>query len=130
MTTGETGQRMLVVEDDAAVRRMLRLMLRAQGFDVVEADTGTKALATLAEGGVDALLLDLTLPDDRLPDILAWLHAHDEQPPWLVISAMDRAEASRIDPEIEGRFVAKPFDVWTLLGRIRAMTGANSGGTQ
>ena len=112
----------LVVEDDHAVRRMLRLALARGGFDVVEVDTGTKALACLEQGGIDVVVLDLGLPDSRAPAVLAWLHAHGERPPWLVISAVDRAEARRIDSTIGARFVAKPFDPWVLLERITALT--------
>ena len=113
----------LVVEDDHAVQRMLRLALARGGFDVVEVDTGTKALACLEEGSIDVVVLDLGLPDSRASDVLAWLHAHGERPPWVVISAVDRAEARRIDSTIGTRVVAKPFDPWVLLERITALTG-------
>ena len=113
----------LVVEDDHAVQRMLRLALAWGGFDVVEVDTGTKALACLEQGSIDVVVLDLGLPDSRASDVLAWLHAHGERPPWVVISAVDRAEARRIDSTIGTRFVAKPFDPWVLLERITALTG-------
>ena len=119
---------MLLVEDDPAVRRMLRLALDRSGFDVVEVDTGTRAVATLEQGGIDAVVLDLGLPDARAPDVLAWLHAHDEKPPWLVISAVDRADAVRIDSAISGRFVAKPFDPWELVKRIAALADGDEEG--
>ena len=118
----------LVVEDDGAVRRVVQLALDRSGFDVVEVDTGTRALARLEHGGIDAVVLDLGLPDARAPDVLAWLHAHDEKPPWLVISAVDRADAVRIDSAISGRFVAKPFDPWKLLERITALTDMDEEG--
>ena len=120
----------LLVEDDRAVRRVVRLALDRSGFDVVEVDTGTRALVSLEQGSIDAVVLDLGLPDSRAPDVLAWLHAHDEKPPWLVISAVDRADAVRIDATIGVRFVAKPFDPWELLKRITALAGRDEeGGT-
>ena len=118
----------LLVEDDRAVSRVLRLTLDRSGFDVVEVDTGTRALASLEGGGIDAVVLDLGLPDARAPDVLAWLHAHDEKPPWLVISALDRADAVRLDGTIDRRFIAKPFDPWELLKRISVLSGGDEEG--
>ena len=123
MSTSTKKRRVaLLVEDDRAVRRMLRLTLERNGFDIVEVETGTDALASLERGGIDAVVLDLGLPDSRASDVLAWLHAHDEKPPWLVMSAVDRADAIRLDGAIGARFVAKPFDPWDLLERITALT--------
>ena len=119
----------LLVEDDRAVSRVLRLMLDRSDFDVVEVDTGTRALASLEGGGIDAVVLDLGLPDARAPDVLAWLHAHDEKPPWLVISALDRADAVRLDGAIDRRFIAKPFDPWELLKRISVLSGRDEEGS-
>ena len=121
---------MLVLEDDAGVRRMLRLTLGGAGFALMEVDTGTKALARLEEGGIDAVVLDLGLPDSRASDVLAWLHAHDERPPWLVISVLDRAEASRADSTIAARFIAKPFDPWALLERVKALISGDQEGAK
>ncbi|MCH7483073.1 MAG: response regulator [Chloroflexi bacterium] len=118
----------LLVEDDRAVRRVVRLTLEGSGYDVVEAEDGTHALERLERGGIDAVVLDLGLPDARAPSVLAWLHAHDEKPPWLVISAVDRADAVRLDGAINGRFVAKPFDPWELLRQIAAMAARDDTG--
>ena len=127
-TTKQKRRVILLVEDDRAVRRVVHLALDRSGFDVVEADTGSRALASLERGGIDTVVLDLGLPDARAPAVLAWLHAHGEQPPWLVISAVDRADAVRIDSAISGRFVAKPFDPWKLLERITALTDMDEEG--
>ncbi len=127
-TTKQKRRVILLVEDDRAVRRVVHLALDRSGFNVVEVDTGTRALASLKQGGIDAVVLDLGLPDARAPDVLAWLHAHDEKPPWLVISAVDRADAVRIDGAVSGRFVAKPFDPWKLLERITALTDMDEEG--
>jgi DNA-binding response OmpR family regulator len=122
----------LLVEDDEAVRRMLHLVLRGGDFDVTAVTTGTEALAHLSERPVGAVLLDLDLPDGRSADVLRWLHENHERPPWLVISAMDRRDALRLDETIGERFMAKPFDPWALVDSIRAMTqtagDASSGG--
>ncbi len=120
--------RVLVVEDDPAVRRVMRMMLRNAGFGVAEAESGAEALTTLEAGGVDGVVLDLGLADKRSDDVLAWLHAHHERPPWLVVSAMDRTDASKLDSAIDERFIPKPFDPKTLVARIKSMTGRDGGG--
>ena len=112
---------LLIVEDDPTVRRVLAIAMRHAGFSVDAVDTGTEALARLERGGFAGVLLDLGLPDQRSNDVLAWLHAHNEQPPWLVISAIDRSDAARMDGKVPARFVSKPFDPWTLIERVKAM---------
>lgn len=119
----------LLVEDDEAVRRMLRMVLRGGDFDVTAVTTGTEALEHLSAREVGAVLLDLDLPDGRSQDVLRWLHENHERPPWLVISAMDRRDAVRLDEAIGERFMAKPFDPWALVDSIRAMTQAVGGGS-
>ncbi len=118
-------RRVLVVEDDLSVRRMLRMVFKAAGVDITEAGTGTEALARLGEGGVSGVVLDLGLPDSRSGDVLQWLHSHGERPPWLVISARDRGEVIRMDASIRGRFISKPFDPWALLERVKTLISEN-----
>jgi len=119
--TAVTAQPLLIVEDDRTVRRVLTIAMRHAGFAVEVVESGAEALARLEQGGVSGVLLDLGLPDGRSTDVLDWLHAHEEQPPWLVISAMDRSEAARMDGKIAPRFISKPFDPWTLIDRVKAM---------
>ena len=126
--TEKKSRVILLVEDEEALRRVVRLALVRSGFDVVDVDTGARALTRLARGGIDVVVLDLGLPDARAPDVLAWLHAHEEKPPWVVTSAVDRAEAVRLDPLIRSRFVAKPFDLWELVRRIAALADGDEEG--
>lgn len=113
---------LLIVEDNATLRRVLVIAMRHAGFEVHEAETGAAALEILEEGDIAGVLLDMGLPDNRSGEVLEWLHAHGERPPWLVISAMDPAEVARIDRSIGTRLVSKPFDPWLLIDRVKAMT--------
>jgi DNA-binding response OmpR family regulator len=132
VTSAVEGQRnLLVVEDDPTVRRVVGMVLRGAGYGVDAADSGAAALHRLEEGGLDGVVLDLGLPDGRAGDVLAWLHAHEERPPWLVLSSMDRSDAARLDSSISPRFLSKPFDPKELLERVRSMTVlANRGGVR
>ncbi|MEK9658515.1 MAG: response regulator [Chloroflexota bacterium] len=126
----------LLVDDDEGVRRMLHAVLhavmRGGDLEVTAVTTGTEALAHLTERPAGAVLLDLDLPDGRSTDLLRWLHENEERPPWLVISAMDRRDALRLDESIGKGLLAKPFDHWALVDSVRAMTqvaqDASSGG--
>ncbi len=114
-----TAPRVMVVEDDRAVMRMLRLALRAGGFKVTEVTSGEAALQTLAEQPIDAVILDLGLPDGLAGAVLQRLRdpdpRQDHAPVWVVISALDRSEAARRYGPMGSNFVAKPFDPWDVV---------------
>lgn len=118
---------LLIVEEDPALSRVLTIAMRHAGFYVDQVNNGTAALARLERGRVSGVLLDMGLPDGRSADVLTWLHRHEDRPPWLVLSAMDPAEAAQIDGSIGERFVPKPFDPWALIEKVKAMT-ADEGG--
>ena len=57
-----SGPRILVVDDEPAIRRVLRIALASQSYAVSEAETGRAALAAVADSGTDLVVLDLGLP--------------------------------------------------------------------
>ena len=59
-----TGASVLIIDDEAQIRRFLGISLRAQGYQVLEAENGAAGLETLASRGADAVILDLGLPDE------------------------------------------------------------------
>ncbi len=75
--TPPEARRALVVDDDAAFRESLALLVRREGFEVEEAATVAEARARLAAGPVDVVFVDLVLPDGHGLDLLA----RDEEPP-------------------------------------------------
>ena len=108
----------LVVEDDAGVAKMLGLALRRAGFTVEQADTGQAALDALRDHPIDAVVLDLGLPDDNAGAVLRWLRNRGGRPRWVAISALDAAEAAVRYGPLNGKFLAKPFDPADLLERL------------
>jgi DNA-binding response OmpR family regulator len=123
--TSNGVRRVLVVEDDRGVTRMLGFALREAGFQVVTAGTGAEALSLLESRPMDAVVLDLGLPDNQGGRVLGWLRRHGSDgqrgPVWVVMSAMDRREAARHYGPMEGRFLAKPFDPWELARLLNEM---------
>ncbi len=127
MVRGTPGARptVLVVEDDEAVTRMLRFSLRTAGFDTAEAACGMEALRALEDGDMDAVVLDLGLPDGLAGAVLDRLRRPGGRglPVWVVISALDCHEAAGRYGRLGCHFVGKPFDPWelaSLLDRLLA----------
>jgi len=118
-------QQVLVVEDDESVTKMLLWLLRSAGFSAQTASTGQEALQTLDREAVDAVLLDLGLPDQRAGDVIQRLRAWKGHPEWLVISVMDPGEAARKYGPLGDRFISKPFDPWVLIRRLDGLLDAH-----
>ncbi len=114
--------KVLVVEDDPAVARMLSLSLRSGGFEPIMARTGAQALDLLNSTPMNAVVLDLWLPDKDGGLVLDVLRARQEAnggPYWVAISAMEPVEAYSRYSIPRDRFLAKPFNPWDLVEMIR-----------
>lgn len=113
--------RVLVVDDEPQIRRFLGISLRAQGYEAVEVADGRSALAALAAGGIDAIVLDLGLPDmdgrEVLRDLREWSSV-----PVVVLSARAREEekVALLDAGAND-YVTKPFGVQELMARLRVL---------
>jgi two-component system KDP operon response regulator KdpE len=109
----------LIVEDEAAIVRFLRPALEGEGFRVVDAPSGGRALELAAQLKPDVVLLDLGLPDmdglEVLKGLRRWTAA-----PVIVVSARgrERDKISGLDAGADD-YLAKPFGVDELLARIR-----------
>jgi two-component system KDP operon response regulator KdpE len=111
--------KVLVVDDDAAIRRLLRTTLIRADYAVVEADDAKGALRQAAVEHPDAILLDLGLPDRDGLAIIPQLRAHGDIV-ILVVSARDAVDekVAALDLGADD-FVTKPFDTEELLARLR-----------
>jgi len=112
--------RVLVVEDDPAVRRMLRALLDEQGYRLVEAATAARALIEARSYRPDLLLVDLGLPDADGNAVIRRVRTWSTVP-ILALSSGDR-EAEKIAALDAGAddYIAKPFSCAELLARVRA----------
>lgn len=111
--------KVLVVDDDAAIRRLLRNTLERAGYLVIEAMNAREALAQAAAQHPNAVLLDLGLPDRDGLSLIPLLKAGDNGV-ILVVSARDATDekVSALDLGAED-YVTKPFDTDELLARLR-----------
>jgi two-component system KDP operon response regulator KdpE len=110
----------LVIEDEAPMRRLLRAALTSAGYRVIEAGTGTDGLREASTAAPDAVLIDLGLPDLDGTEVTRRLRAWSAVPV-IVLSARGQ-ERDKIDALDAGAddYVTKPFATGELLARLRS----------
>lgn len=121
MTTGPAPVRVLVVDDEPAIRRFLRTSLGSQGYDVLEAADAHSALAQLSRNAVDVLVLDLGLPDMDGIEVIRQLREEGSAVPIIVLSSRsdETAKVRALDLGADD-YVTKPFGMDELIARLRA----------
>ncbi|MGJ5753332.1 two-component system response regulator PrrA [Streptomyces puniciscabiei] len=112
----------LVVDDDAAIRRALERGLRLSGFAVRTAGDGAQALAAIADAPPDVLVLDVSMPGMSGIEVCTRLRAEGRDLPVLMLSALDET-ADRIAGLQAGGddYLVKPFALQELVLRLRAL---------
>jgi len=114
--------RVLVVDDDSAVRRSLSTALGRDGYEVVAAEGGNAALAHLAAVNVDAIVLDVAMPEPNGLEVCRRLRARGDRTPILMLTAR-----GLIDDRVAGLdagaddYLVKPFALAELRARLRAL---------
>ena len=116
----EQSIRVLIVDDEPQIRRLLRVSLAAQGYTVSETALGREALARVAADHPDLLLLDLGLPDMDGQEVIARLREWSDVP-IIVLSVREREKdkVAALDAGADD-YINKPFGMDELLARIRA----------
>src|ERR1700753_4168795 len=111
--------RILVVDDEPQIHRFLAPARNGAGYEPIRAETGRQALAEIARGAPDAVVLDLGLPDIDGQEVLTKARVFYEGP-IIILSARDR-EIEKIEALDSGAddYVEKPFRVGELLARLR-----------
>jgi two-component system KDP operon response regulator KdpE len=120
-TTGAVAIRVLVVDDEPAIRRFLRAGLGAQGYLVSETEMGLPAIDLARRKGTDLIVLDLGLPDIDGLEVIRRIRAAGSAVPIVVLSSRDN-ESGKVEALDLGAddYVTKPFGIDELLARIRA----------
>jgi two-component system, OmpR family, KDP operon response regulator KdpE len=113
------GEKILVVDDEKAIRQFLDVSLTSQGYDVVEAATGREALSLVSTEHPDLIILDLVLPDINGVEITRQLREWTQIP--IIIQSVRGAEVDKIAALDAGAddYLTKPFGTGELLARIR-----------
>ncbi|MGV1100033.1 response regulator [Thiovibrio sp. JS02] len=116
---GEHPPRILVVDDETAIRRLLATVLGSSGFTVHSAETGRLGLAAAAAVRPDLILLDLGLPDLDGVEVIRRLREWSETP--IIVLSVREREGDKVAALDAGAddYLTKPFGVPELLARIR-----------
>lgn len=117
-------KRVLVVEDDAAIRAMLAAILTHNGYAPELCGDGDDAVRRLRRDEYDAIVLDLMLPGQFGFDVIRFLHAERPamSPRVIVLTAASQATLRDFDTTQVHAVVRKPFDVDALMERVRDCT--------
>jgi len=113
--------RVLVIDDEAQIRRFLDIGLRAEGYEVLQAATAAEGLAQAATREPDLVILDLGLPDRDGHEVLSELRQWSQVP--VLMLSVRSAEAEKVRALDAGAndYVTKPFGIQELMARLRAL---------
>jgi CheY-like chemotaxis protein len=122
--TDQSNRKVLVVDDDPAIRSLLRTVLGRAGYTIAEAKNGREALNVIKSDGFSAMVLDLMMPEVSGGDVLDTLRA--ERPSMLgcviVLTAASDNEVKRLDLTGVHSVVRKPFDLSDLVRTVADCT--------
>lgn len=121
------GGRILVVDDEPHIRRVLDAMLGKEGFDVVLASEGSEGLRAMASGKIDLVILDLIMPGATGLEVLAKIRTDPQNADTPVIILTAKGQDADREAAFAGGandFLTKPFSPKKLVARIREILGA------
>jgi DNA-binding response OmpR family regulator len=116
------SHRLLLVEDEDHIAQGLIFNLEQEGYEVIHAADGQRALAALDGDGFSLVILDLMLPDMNGLDICKWIRDRDPRLPVLILTALGE-ESQRIEGLRKGAddYLTKPFSLGEFLLRVRGI---------
>lgn len=124
VASAEHARSILVVEDDDAIRILMKRVLSRAGYLVTEATDGAVAIERLQVERYDAIILDLMMPRVNGFEVLAYMREHLDARKCVIVAsaAADRTIAS-VDETLVISTLRKPFDLETLLGAVQRCVG-------
>jgi two-component system, OmpR family, KDP operon response regulator KdpE len=112
--------KILVIDDEAQIRRMLRISLKSVDYEVIEAENGEAGLAAIVRQLPDLVVLDLGLPDMEGYQLLLELRSWSMVPVIVLSVRNNETEKVRVLDAGAQDYVTKPFSIEELLARVRA----------
>lgn len=113
------SNKILIIEDDKAIVRLMEIALKTNGYEPIVANSGIEGISLFLNSSLDLVLLDMGLPDIDGSDVLEQIRAMSNTPV-IIVSARDR-EQEKVKALDNGAndYITKPFNVGELLARIR-----------
>lgn len=113
--------KILIVEDEAKISRLLEIELESEGYEVAKADNGLDALSAYRSGSFDLILLDVMLPGMSGIELLRRIRSQDTHTIVLLLTAKSSVEDKVSGLDLGANdYITKPFQIEELLARIRA----------
>src|ERR1700691_146893 len=114
--------RILVVDDESQIRRVMRTTLPMHGYEVSEAANGEEALNLVRSSDYDLVLLDVNMPGKSGLEVCREIRIGGSSPAIIMITVRDSAtdKVDALDAGADG-YITKPFGISELLARIRAV---------
>jgi two-component system KDP operon response regulator KdpE len=125
-----TAPRVLVIDDEAQIRRFLDIGLRAEGYQVLLAATGQEGLALAVTQTPDVIVLDIGLPDMEGHDVLREIRTWSEVPVLMLSVRDSESEKVRALDHGANDYVTKPFGIQELMARLRVLLRQGAKGGQ
>lgn len=115
----------LLIEDEAQIKKFLRISLEAHQYQVLEARLGEQGLAMLVEQQVDLVILDLGLPDMDGQEVIKALRKWSQVP--IIVLSVRSSEEEKVQALDAGAndYVTKPFGISELMARVRGLLRIN-----
>lgn len=107
--------RVLVVDDDEAIRTLVSRLFERAGYAVRTAEDGTDAIRQMKEDAPDLLILDLMMPRTDGIGVVEWIAENAPPPRIIVLSAAVPGIVERLRKDIVWKILGKPFDLGNLL---------------
>jgi two-component system KDP operon response regulator KdpE len=125
-----TAPRVLVIDDEAQIRRFLDIGLRAEGYQVLLAATGQEGLGLAVTQSPDVVVLDIGLPDMEGHDVLREIRTWSEVPVLMLSVRDSESEKVRALDHGANDYVTKPFGIQELMARLRVLLRQGAKGGQ
>lgn len=118
----KTGSHILIVDDNADFRKLLKDVLETSGFTVSDASDGEEAIPFIEKGGIDLAICDLEMPRMNGLDFARWVKDHHPHIPVIMVTAYAQFHApSEILASGIDIFLQKPIQIATLLDEIEKL---------
>ncbi len=124
-------QKILLVEDDPEIRKLISLHFEAAQYNLIYSTTGNDALKKIADDAYNLIILDITLPDSNGIEICKQIRASDTHTPVIMLTCHSEESDKVLALELGADdYVTKPFGILELMARVKALMRRSTNGKE